>query len=325
MATIKDIAKHAGVSVATVSRVINNSGYVSSNTRKDVERAITELNYIPNRHAQILRYGSTHNLGIITTSITDTVLARIEPFMEFANEANYTTTLYNTYGDAERELEALNRLKSKELDGIFLIYRTNEWSVIEPYLRFGPIVTLHNIGDDEIDIPSVFIDHYEGYKMILEDLWQSGARSFLNILGSISGVNTGRRIQAYLDFCEEKKIFPHDIEPYLDITGAKAAENIADQVNEIAEKPDAIITHSDQVASFIIARCRKLGIKIPEELSVVGFDNMVISYLMDFTSVDYSITEQGRNACRLLLNELSTIHYDLVPLEFKLVKRGTTK
>lgn len=325
MVTINDIAKQAGVSAATVSRVINNSGYVSAETRQIVNRAIADLNYVPNRHAQNLRRGATRNFGIITSSLEQPVLARIEPFMQFANDANYTATLFNTYRDPQREIEALDRLKSKELDGIFLIYRTNEWSVIEPYTQFGPIVTLHNIQRDDLDIQSVFIDHYEGYKLILEDLWQNGARSFINILGSSRGANTKRRIKAYFDFCEEHGIPPHDIQPFLDITNWERTLKAINLLDEMTVKPDAIITHSDQVASFIISQFRKRDIKMPEEISVVGFDNLMISDLMNFTSVDYSIKEQGRNACRLLLNELGAGPYELMPLRFNLIKRGTTK
>jgi len=325
LTTIKDIAKQAGVSAATVSRVINNSGYVSAETRDIVEKAINELKYVPNRHAQNLRRGSTRNLGIITSTLEDTVLARIEPFMQFANEANYTTTLFNTYNDPQREIEALDRLKSKELDAIFLIYRTNEWSVIEPYTQFGPIVTLHNIERHDLNIQSVFIDHYRGYKLILEDLWKNGARSFINIFASSTGVNTKRRINAYLDFCEEHNIEPHDIKPFLDITGTNGGLKAVKLVDDLEIKPDAIIAHSDQVASFIVSQYNKRGIKMPEEVAVVGFDNLIISELMDFTSVDYSIEEQGKNACRLLLNELESRPYNLMPLEFKLMKRGTTK
>ena len=325
MATINDIAKQAGVSAATVSRVINNSGYVSTKTRKIVEKAIADLNYVPNRHAQNLRRGATRNFGIITSSLEEPVLARIESFMQFANEANYTTTLFNTYRDPRREIEALDRLKSKELDGIFLIYRTNEWSAIEPYTQFGPIVTLHNIEREDLNIQSVFIDHYEGYQLILEDLWHNGARSFINILGSSRGVNTKRRIKAYFDFCEEHEIKPHDIQPFLDITGRKETLKAIQRLDKMNVKPDAIITHSDQVASYIVSQFRKHDIKMPEEVAVVGFDNLIISDLMDFTSMDYSIREQGRNACRLLLNELGAGPYELTPLQFTLIKRGTTK
>lgn len=325
MATIKIIATSAGVSVATVSRVINNSGYVSAETREIVEQAIEELNYIPNRHAQNLRRGETHNFGIVTSSLSDSVMARVEPFMQFAHEANYTTTLFNTYNDPKRELEALDRLKSKELDGIFIIYRTNDWSKIKPYLKFGPIVTLHYLEDEDIEIPSVYIDHYEGYKMILDDLWDNGARSFVNILGARTGVNTKRRIEAYFDFCKEHQIQPHDIEPFLDITEHTGGHEVLQLIDQMGMEPDAIIAHADLVASGIVSEFNKRNIRMPEDISVVGFDNAMISQLMDFTSVDYTIYEQGRNACRLLLNELEDTKHELVPLEFKLIKRGTTK
>ncbi len=325
MATIQDIADYAGVSAATVSRVINSSGYVSAKTRVVVEKAISDLNYVPNRHAQNLRRGSTKNLGIITSSLNNTVLARIEPFMEFANEVNYTTTLFHTYGDPQRELEALDRLKSKELDGIFIIYRTNDWSVIEPYLKYGPVVTLHNVKDDNLNVESVFIDHYSGYKMILEDLWVNGARSFINIFSIRSNTNTKSRIKAYLDFCEEKQIEPHDIDPFLDVSDGSRVYEAIESVEQLSTRPDAVVIHSDQVASEFVSYYNKNGIRMPEDTAVVGFDNLPISQLMDFTSVDYSIYEQGKNACRLLLNDLGTKQFELVPLEFKLIKRGTTK
>lgn len=325
MATIQDIANFAGVSAATVSRVINNNGYVSSQTRAIVEHAVDELNYVPNRQAQNLRRGATKNLGIVTSGLTDTVLVRIDSFMAFAHEAGYTTTLFNTYNDPKVELEALDRLKGKELDAIFIIYRVNEWSVIEPYLRFGPIVTLHNIDEDTINIPSVFIDHYEGYRLILDDLWANGARSYINIFGSSTGINTKRRIEAYYDFCREHQLIPHNIDPYLNVNNYENIQKTIALLDSMEEKPDAIIAHSDQVASFLVSHYRHLGLDLPEDLAIVGFDNLIISYLMDFTSVDYTIEEQGRNAGRLLLNRLEKQQHDLVPLKFKLIKRGTTK
>lgn len=326
MYTIRDIAKTANVSVATVSRVMNNSDYVSKETRNDVEKAIKKLNYTPNRHAQNLRRGDTHNLGIITTTLTGSVIDLVESFIDFAHQANYTTSLFNSSNNAEIEIDVLNRLKSKELDGLFIVYRANDWDIIEPYLKYGPIVTLHYIDDETINIPSVYIDHYQGYRMILEDLWENGCHSFVNVLGSRRGLNTKRRIEAYHDFCAEKNIKPHDIEPFLDMTDHSYGKQVLSLVAQMNPKPDAIIANSDLVASGIIAELNRERIKMPEELAVVGFDNQKISYLMNFTSVDYSIQEQGKNAARILLNRLvKEQHYQLVPLEFELIKRATTK
>src|SRR5699024_5041795 len=149
-------------------------------------------------------------------------------------------------------------------------------------------------------------------------------RSFINILGSSRGANTKRRIKAYFDFCEEHEIPPHDIQPFLDITNWERTLKAINLLDEMTVKPDAIITHSDQVASFIISQFRKRDIKMPEEISVVGFDNLMISDLMNFISVDYSIKEQVRIVRRLLLNVLEAVIYKLMHLRYNLVKWCST-
>src|SRR5699024_3371642 len=137
-------------------------------------------------------------------------------------------------------------------------------------------------------IPSVFIDHYEGYRLILDDLWANGARSYINIFGSSTGINTKRRIEAYYDFCREHQLIPHNIDPYLNVNNYENIQKTIALLDSMEEKPDAIIAHSDQVASFLVSHYRHLGLDLPEDLAIVGFDNLIISYLMDFTSVDYT-------------------------------------
>lgn len=322
MATIQDIAEYAGVSSATVSRVINNNGYVGKETRANVEAAIEQLNYTPNRNAQYLRTGATKNLGVISTRFNDTAMARINPFIHAAHEAGYTSTLFATNGDSKRELEALDMLKSKQLDGIFLVYRANDWDILKEYVQYGPIITLHNI--ESGIIPSVFIDHYEGYKMSLDYLWETGCRNIINLYSNFYGRNTKRRIQAYQDFCREHDLTPHATEPFLNILAKEDAEKVVQWFDQLKEKPDAFIAHSDTLAGWIMACLKQLGYRIPEDVSVMGFDNLEISELMDISSIDYAIEEQGKNACRLLLNELEKSKHPLNPLEFKLIKRGST-
>lgn len=323
MPTIQDIAKYAKVSSATVSRVINDSGYVGKETREKVVTAIKALNYTPNRHAQYLRKGSTKNLGIVSTRFNDTAIARINPFIHLAYEAGYTSTLFATNGDHQRELEAFNMLKSKELDGIFLVYRTNEWDILKNYVPYGPIVTLHNI--ESGIIPSVFIDHYDGYMMSLEFLWQTGCRRIINLYSTDFGLNTNRRIQAYEDFCQKHNLDPHPSESFVNTFTVEDVDKIIKTFDTQGSKPDAIIAHSDIIAAYLVSRLKRYGYKIPEDISIIGFDNLEISELMDITTVDYAIYEQGRNACRLLLNSLEHSEFPLEPLEFKLIKRGTTK
>lgn len=323
MPTIQDIAKLAGVSSATVSRVMNSSGYVGEETRLKVEKAVKELKYTPNRHAQYLRRGSTKNLGIVSTQFNDTAIARINPFIELAYESGYTSTLFVTNGDKKRELDAFDMLKSKQLDGIFLVYRANEWETLTDYTQYGPIVTLHSI--DSPLLPSVFIDHYEGYKQTLEHVWQTGCRNILNVYSSANGLNTKRRIQAYEDFCLAHQITPHPAEPFIDVLRPEHAEKIVEWYHNQSDKPDAIIAHSDTIAATIVSRLKLLGYIIPEDVSVVGFDNLQVSDWMNITTIDYAIDEQGKNACRLLLNTLDNKNSPLYPLNFRLVQRKTTR
>lgn len=322
MTTIQDIAKLAGVSSATVSRVMNSSGYVGKETRIKVEKAVKELRYTPNRNAQYLRKGATKNLGIISTQFNDTAIARINPFMELAHESGYTSTLFITKSDRKRELEAFDMLKSKQLDGIFLVYRANEWDVLEEYAHYGPIVTLHNI--DSATIPSVFIDHYDGYIKTLEYLWNEGYRNILNLYSTAYGLNTKRRIQAYQDFCRTHDITPHPFEPFLNILRTEQAEEIVSWYHTSSDKPDAIVAHSDTIAAVMVSRLKSFGYRIPEDVAIIGFDNLEISDFMNITTIDYAIDEQGKNACRLLLNGLKKESVDLYPLDFKLIKRATT-
>ncbi|PRY83650.1 LacI family DNA-binding transcriptional regulator [Alkalibacterium olivapovliticus] len=323
MPTILDIAEYAGVSSATVSRVINSSGYVGEETRKLVEEAIEKLNYSPNKNAQHLRKGSTKNFGIISTQFNDTAVARINSFITTAYSFGYTTTLFVTNGDKKREVEAFDLLKSKQIDGIFLIYRANDWSVLEKYAAFGPVVTLHNVDSEQI--PSVFIDHYEGHKLALEYLWETGCRHIYNLYGTATGLNTKRRIQAYHDFCDAKGIPPHPSDPFIHTISAGKVDAFVSWFLKQQTRPDAVVTHSDSIAALVVSRLRRKGIAIPEEVSVIGFDNIDVSDVMDMSTIDYGIEEQGRNACRLLLQKLAKPTDALGPLSFKLIQRKTTR
>lgn len=323
MPTIQDIAKLAGVSAATVSRAINSSGYVSAAAREKVNEAIKELNYVPNKNAQYLRTGATKNLGIVSTQFNETVLSRINPFIDEAYSAGYTTTLFITNGEKKREREAFDLLKSKQLDGIFLIYRANDWHTLESFADYGPIVTLHNVASRRI--PSVFIDHYKGMRLALEYAWDIGCRRLLNVYGTPEGLNTQRRLDAYRDFHLDKGHSPYSSEPFFHIGSDESIDRLIKWIASQKEKPDVITTHSDTVAALIVSRLRRSDIDVPNTTAVIGFDNLPISDMMNMTTVDYGIEDQGRNACRLLLHHLKDESKPLIPLSFKLIKRGTTK
>lgn len=138
MTTIIDVAKKANVSKSTVSRVISGNGYVSQESRKKVLEAMEALSYSPNLIARNLQSGETKTIGFLAQGFIDPLGIFLESFISIAKSYNYYVTLYFTDGDKKKEIDALNQMKYKQLDGVFSLTRANKWSLIEPYSIYDP-------------------------------------------------------------------------------------------------------------------------------------------------------------------------------------------
>lgn len=320
---MKDIAKIAGVSSATVSRVINNNGYVSHDTRQKVESAINKLDYVPNSQAISLKKGATKTLGIITPSITETITVLVKNFTLAAQKEGYTVILYLTEDDPKKELSALELMRSKQLDGIFLIIRSNDWPTIESYTKYGPIVTWQRVNSPVIS--TVFIDQYEGYLLGLEYLYAKGCRNIINLYSDIRRLNTKSRVKAYEHFCKKYDLIPHGPELFNDLNSIQDGERIARWLTTQTSTPDAFMTSCDAVAAGLVSQAKRLGYSLPNDFSVIGFDNIEISHLLDITTIDYSIHKQAENAFKLINNTLTVNKLKPEELSFKLIIRDTTR
>lgn len=323
MSNMKDIAKIAGVSSATVSRVINNNGYVSHDTRQKVESAINKLDYVPNSQAISLKKGATKTLGIITPSITETITVLVKNFTLAAQKEGYTVILYLTEDDPKKELSALELMRSKQLDGIFLIIRSNDWPTIESYTKYGPIVTWQRVNSPVIS--TVFIDQYEGYLLGLEYLYAKGCRNIINLYSDIRRLNTKSRVKAYEHFCKKYDLIPHGPELFNDLNSIQDGERIARWLTTQTSTPDAFMTSCDAVAAGLVSQAKRLGYSLPNDFSVIGFDNIEISHLLDITTIDYSIHKQAENAFKLINNTLTVNKLKPEELSFKLIIRDTTR
>ena len=226
MANINEIAKIAGVSSATVSRVINRNGYVSDDTRTKVEAVIKKLDYVPNRNAVFLKTGMTKMLGIIAPDFSDSLTVFLRSFTLAAQKEGYNVTLFITGGDKKKELDAFEMLRHKQLDGLVLVIRLNDWDQLEPFTKYGPIVTWQRV--DSKHIPSVFMNHYQGYMLGLEHLYASGCRNIANLYGSTRGLNTKSRMQAYADFCQKYKLDPKLEQQFKGLNSIEDGEAILD-------------------------------------------------------------------------------------------------
>ncbi|MFL2099984.1 LacI family DNA-binding transcriptional regulator [Desemzia sp. FAM 23989] len=323
MTNIQDIAQLAKVSSATVSRVINKNGYVSKETKRIVDQAIKELDYVPNSQAVSLKKGSTKTIGIVSTDFFDTATFLLRSFTLEAQKEGYSVTIFITSHDKQKELDALEMLKSKQLDGIFLLYRTNEWDVIEQYVKYGPIVTLNRV--ESAVIPSVYIDQYQGYLLGLEHLYQSGCRKIINLYSSELGLNTQTRIAVFKEFTDKYALESHDPTLFINLSGTKDGATAARWFDLQAEKPDAFMCASDSVAAGFVAEAMYLGYVAGKDYSIIGFDNIFLSEMLDITTIDYPVDLQAVNAFHLIYQRLTKKEQPLQSLDFKLIQRGSTK
>lgn len=324
MANINEIAKLAGVSSATVSRVINRNGYVSEETRHKVEKIIKKLDYVPNRNAVSLKTGTTKMLGIVAPNFSDSLTIFLRGFTLAAQKEGYNVTLFMISNDKKKELEAFEMLRHKQLDGLVLLIRSNDWETLEPFTKHGPVITWQRV-DASTRIPSVFMNQYEGYMLGLEHLYATGCRHIVNLYGSTRGLNTKSRMKAYTDFCQKYQLDPHLEQQFNGLNSIKDGEAIVNWYKQQEVKPDGFATSSDAVAAGLITEARRQGFDIPQAFSVMGFDNTEISRLLDITTINYPIAKQAENAFFLIFNQLMNKKIPLLPLQFDLIERKSTK
>lgn len=321
MTTIIDVAKQANVSKSTVSRVISGNGYVSQESRKKVLEAMEALSYSPNLIARNLQSGETKTIGFLAQGFFDPLGIFLQSFISIAKKYNYYVTLYFTDGDKKKEIDALNQMKYKQIDGVFILTRANKWDLIEPYSIYGPISTWHRIDSERIY--SSYIDHYSGYYRSLDYLYQRGYRSIGHVLGNFENLNTKARLRAIDDFHQAKQIPINDEWIFQDKSRINNGRTIAQLWHKMSSKTDAMAFYTDSVAAEFISELQLLGYSVPEDVAVIGFDNSEISRLMHITTVDYSIKRQAENSFIYLHNQLNKATIPEQEISVQLIERQT--
>ena len=167
MANIRQIAKMADVSTTTVSRVLNNHPYVSEEKRESVWKAVKENNYRANINAIHLSKGKTFLIGIVLPYTNHPYFGQLmEGISAKAIENNYNLVLFQTNYELDKEIEALNMLRLKQIDALIICSRTCSWNTIEEYSRFGRIVLLEDV--EEESVSSAFVDHYKTFTLAFD-------------------------------------------------------------------------------------------------------------------------------------------------------------
>ncbi|AXI07758.1 LacI family transcriptional regulator [Oceanobacillus zhaokaii] len=318
MTNIKDLAKMARVSVTTVSRVLNNHPYVSKEKREAVLDAVKSTNYQKNINAVHLSKGKTKLIGVVLPFSDHPYFSLLlKGIAKQALENNYHLVLFQTDYMQNKEIEALEMLQKKQIDGLIICSRTCDLQIIEEYLQFGPIVLSEDV--KEINVSSTFVSHYKIFSNALEYLYQRGHRKIGYCIGRSTGANSYNRGLAYKDF-HEKYSLSYNSEYIIDkCLYFEDGEKVINQVKLMNIAPSALLVTSDQVAAGIVVSCQKQQISIPDDIAIIGFDNQPIAKMMDITTIEIPLMEMGRNLFLQTIN--SEISNKEVPV--KLIERKT--
>lgn len=323
---LTDVAKKAGVSATTVSRVINNHGYLSQKTKDKVFAAMRELNYQPNSVARSLQGKKMKLLGVIFPNITNPFFAELTQKIEQkAFEEGYKIILCNAGQDKEKEREYLRMLLANQVDGI--IAGAHNLG-IEEYQQLGlPIVSFdRNLSNN---IPIVSCDNYQGIQLAFHDLMQAGCKS-IYFLGNKQrkGNPTDQRLLSYLDACQENQYTEHVFS--VAFSDSVVIKNMRIKEMLTANQPDGIICTDDLTAILVLQEAKKLKIKVPEQTKVIGFDGTqeIQNFHSELSTIAQPITDIANLLVQLLLTRIEQPNKKLDTKQYclpvKLIKSKTT-
>jgi LacI family transcriptional regulator len=316
MTTLKDIAKQAGVSVAAVSYVINGKKQLSEETTRRIEAAISESNYSPHTLAKSLRMGKTQTIGVLVEDVrglpTADIVNGVEDYLEtkgyqmILNDLHMLEKLYNQYDQIEDFKEYIN-------DRVQLILRSHVDGIIYVGLHDRHIDTIIN----PITTPFVFAyshgtcnDHYVTYNNFdsainaTNYLIEHGHREIAVIAGHPDSFPTHERMKGFVAAMEKAGLPVHpEFVSYGDWE-YESGYRLTQQLLTLPHRPSAIFVMNDLMAAGSLNSAQQAGLKIPQDLSIIGFDNREIArYLpVPLTTVQLPNTEIGRESARMLLS-----------------------
>ncbi|MBM6615335.1 LacI family DNA-binding transcriptional regulator [Desemzia sp. RIT804] len=329
MATIKDVAKHADLSVATVSRYLNNHPYISEEKRKRIKNAMEELDYTPSLVATQLRSKKGTMIGILVSRITNPFFSYLVDSIEKQAKSNgYTILIMQTYDDQDAEAKMLELLKQQVISGLIMCSIETDSQTIELYREYGPIV-LCNVPLPDSDIPQIVTDQEQATYEAVNYLIDSGYKKIAYCTGgnlTASGHGSARtkgfeRALVTANLITKKEWVFKQVHSIDD--GKLVAEKILQLPKDL--QPDAIFTSSDLVASGIIEVMTKHQKKVPDFLAVMGFDNQPFSSLLSIplTTIAQPVEALGVESTNLMISLLEgkSYHVDQSKLILQLIKR----
>ncbi|MEK4294405.1 LacI family transcriptional regulator [Paenibacillus odorifer] len=323
MMTIKDVAKIAGVSVATVSRVLNDSGYVNIDTRKKVEAAIKEMNYTPNEVARSLYKRKSKLIGLLLPDITNPFFPQLARGIEDQmQEHGYRIIFGNSDENEEKEFDYIQTFIQNNVIGMISSTNFPEKDIYSN-LKI-PVVFLDRTSNDS---PSVYADGRKGGRLAAQEIIARGSTKITVMQGPAHIKPAQDRFQGAIEVLDEMGI------TYQVIQTSSFSHTEAEQwAVELFDKyidTDGVIASNDIVATAVIHEAHRLGKRVPQDLQIIGFDDIPLSSLLSpsLSTIRQPAHDMGREAAGLLIKliEQDKVEDKIIQLPVSFVERETTR
>jgi len=308
MATIKDVAALAGISYTTVSHVVNKTRPVSERVRLKVEAAIAELDYVPSAVARSLKAKTTATIGLLVPNSLNPYFAELARGIEdYCERNNYCVILCNSDDDPDKQRNYLRVLLEKRVDGLIVASTGGDDSLASGLLavRTPMVIVDREIAGVETD--RVRIDHEEGAYLATRHLLELGHRAIAFIGGPLDNSVAQLRLAGYRRALRQAKVKVSASSVLASDFTSTGGYRAAAQLLE-GERPTAIFASNDLLGIGALRAAAERDIRIPGELSVIGFDDIQMSRYVypALTTVGQSILQLGETAAELLLRRLAT-------------------
>lgn len=302
MSTLKDVAKETGLTVSTVSRVLNNRGYISEKTRESVYAAMKKLNYQPNEVARSLSKQSTNTIGVIVPHIRHPYFAQLISEIELAaNNHDYKIFLFNSKDRDEKQIKFLEMCTSARVAGVILCSGS---VAMEEFQGINvPLITMERSLENGTAV--VECDNLKGGRMAAMHLIEKGCKNIAHISGVYNNpMPADDREVGFIEICKEYKVKHQEFKTDLKQYNAGVYHGFIKEILENNKDIDGIFASSDLIAAQVLQVCAKLKINVPEELKIVGFDDVVISTIVTptITTIHQPLKEMAETAISLLVD-----------------------
>ncbi len=304
--TMKNVARLAGVSLGTVSNVINNYSSVKDENRKKVQKAMEDLKFVPNMMAKQLRSNRSSVIGLILPTISNPYYPIVaQGVSDEATAKGYSTLLCMTNRNSKEEVRILNELLSRQVAGIIIAKSQLRYDELCEYSKKIKIVLLDYLSYPSIEVDAIATTNYEGTLEAVRYICRLGHRNIAYMAGDLQYESANQRLQAYRDGLRQQGL--ENVQENVSVgqysmeSGYERGLALLSQKN----RPTAVLCANEMIAVGLYQAAEQLNIKIPQDLSVIGCDHTMLSVSLSpkLTTIDQQMQAQGSLAVSLLLEE----------------------